>query len=148
MFGTSSIRLLVVDDYEPWRRFLGTTFAEQPELQVIGEASDGLEAIQKAQNLQPDLILLDVGLPKLDGIGAALRIHELVPTAKILFVTQNCDVDVVATVFSHGACGYLLKMDAGQELIVAIQTIIRGDRFVCKRLASQSSDSIRPSPKT
>lgn len=147
MFGRSSIRLLIVDDNEPWRRFLGTTFATRPGLQIIGEASDGVEAVQKAQNLQPDLILLDIGLPKLDGIGAALRIHELVPNAKILFVTQNSDTDIVATVLSTGAYGYLLKIDAGQELIVAVETIIRGDRFVCKRLASQSCDSIRPSPK-
>ena len=145
MCGTSSIRLLVVDDYEPWRRFLGTTFAKLPGLQIIGEASDGLEAVQKAQDLEPDIILLDIGLPKLDGIRAALRIHELVPSAKILFVTQNSDADVVATVMNNGACGYLLKIDAGQELIAAIETIIRGDRFVGKRLASQSSDSIRPS---
>lgn len=147
MFRTSSIRLLVVDDYEPWRRFLGTTFAGQPGLQIIGEATDGLDAVQKAQNLQPDLILLDIELPKLNGIGAALRIHELVPSAKILFVTQNSDVDVVATVFSNGACGYLLKIDAGHELIAAITTIVRGDRFVCKRLASQSYNSTEPSPE-
>lgn len=147
MFDTSSIRLLVVDDCEPWRRFLGTTFAKQPGLQIIGEACDGLEAVQKAQDLEPDLILLDIGLPKLDGVEAALRIQELVPRAKILFLTQNSDADLVATVLSQGACGYLLKIDAGHELIAAIEAIIRGERFVCKRLANQSSDSIRPSSK-
>jgi CheY-like chemotaxis protein len=82
----STTRILVVDDYEPWRRFVSTTLHKQPKLQVIGEALDGLEAVQKAEELQPDLIVLDIGLPTLDGIEAARRIRKLAPKSKILFV--------------------------------------------------------------
>ena len=85
----SITRILVVDDYEPWRGFVLTTLQKQPELQVIGEAVDGLEAVQKAQQLQPDLILLDIGLPTLNEIEAARRIRELSPKSRILFVSDN-----------------------------------------------------------
>ena len=72
----STVRVLVVDDFELWRRRICTALQMQPDLQVIGEASDGSEGVQKAQELQPDLILLDVGLPKLSGIEAARRMRE------------------------------------------------------------------------
>ena len=79
---TSSVRVLVVEDWEPFRRFLCSTLAKRPELQIIGEVSDGLEAVHKAEELQPDLILLDIGLPTLNGIGAARRIRKVGPTPK------------------------------------------------------------------
>src|SRR6516164_1935185 len=84
-----SIRVLVVDDHAPFRDFVRTAFQTRPELQIIGEVSDGVSAIQKAQELHPDLILLDIGLPMLNGIEASRRIHQLSPTSKILFVTEN-----------------------------------------------------------
>ena len=89
------LRALVVDDFEPFRRFVCSRLESRPDLQVIGEASDGLEALEKAQALKPDLILLDIGLPSLNGIEAAHRISRLSPTATILFVSQISDADVV-----------------------------------------------------
>lgn len=83
-----SISVLVVEDYEPFRRFICSTLGKRPELLIVGEVSDGLEAIQKAQELQPGLILLDVGLPTLNGIEAARQIREFFPESKILFVSQ------------------------------------------------------------
>ena len=91
----SSVRILVVDDYESFRRFVCSTLERRPNLQIIGEASDGLEAVQKAGELKPDLIVLDIGLPKLNGIEAARRIRQLAPNSKIVFLTQNNDLDVV-----------------------------------------------------
>ena len=85
----SSLSVLVVEDYEPFRRFICSTLAKRPGLQIVGEVSGGLQAVQKAQELQPDLILLDIGLPKLNGIEAARRISRLEPAAKILFFSQN-----------------------------------------------------------
>src|SRR5437879_13077569 len=79
-----SIRILIADDYEGWRRQVRLLFQARPEWQVIDEASDGSEAVQKAEELKPDLILLDIGLPKLNGIEAALRIRQLSPSSKIL----------------------------------------------------------------
>jgi DNA-binding NarL/FixJ family response regulator len=130
----SIVRVLVVDDYVPFRRFVLAELGKSPELQIIGEASDGLEAIQKAAELQPDLIVLDIGLPKLNGIEAGKRIHEVVPGGKILFVTQNNDVDVVRAVLSNGASGYVLKPDAGKELLQAVEAVLQGDRFVSARV--------------
>ena len=128
------IRVLVVEDFEPWRNFVCSTLQSEPGLQVIGEVSDGSEAVQKAEELKPDLVLLDIGLPTLNGIEAAKRIHQIVPEARILFLTQNNDLDVLRTAMTNGARGYILKMDAEGELIRAIVAVMRGEKFVSRRL--------------
>ena len=106
---TSPVRVLVVDDYEPFRRFVCSTLGKSSDLQVIGEADDGLEAIHKAEELQPDLIVLDIGLPTLNGIEAARRIRKLSPESKILFVSQESSADVVQEALRIGALGYVVK---------------------------------------
>jgi len=131
------LRVLVVDDYEPWRRFVCSTLEKQTSLQVIGEVSDGLEAVQKAQELQPDLILLDIGLPTLNGVEAAKRIRQISPAAKILFASQNDDQDIVRAALATGAQGYLLKANGKSELLPAIEAVMRGDRFVTQQLKGQ-----------
>ena len=124
------VRILVVDDYEPFRRFVCAILEARPELQVIGEASDGLQAVQKAEELQPDLILLDIGMPTLNGIEAAHRISRLVPAAKILFISQDSDAEVIAAALSNGAKGYVLKLDAVRELLLAVESVLQGQRFI------------------
>ena len=131
---TSRIRTLIVDDYGPWRRFARSTLQSQPEVQIVGEASDGLEAVRDAEELQPDLILLDIGLPTLNGIEAARRIHQVCPDAKILFASQNHDPGIVEAALSNGARGYFLKGDGKTELLRAIETVLRGDKFISSRL--------------
>jgi len=128
--GTSSIRVLVVDDVEAFRRFICSTLHEKLELRTILEASDGAEAIALAQALQPDLIVLDIGLPKLSGIEAARRIRDLAPHSKILFVSQESSVEIVQAAFSVGASGYVVKTDAGRELPTAVKAVLRGEKFV------------------
>jgi DNA-binding NarL/FixJ family response regulator len=128
-------RILVVDDYEPWRRFFSTTLQKRPELQVIGEAVDGLEAVQKARQLQPDLILLDIGLPRLNGIEAARRIRELSPDSKILFVSENRSWVIAEEALRTGAAGYVVKSDAASELLPAVEAVLKGKRFVSASLA-------------
>ena len=107
-----------------------------------------MEAIELAQALQPDLILLDIGLPKLNGIEAARRIRELAPQSKILFVSQESSVEVVQAAFSLGASGYVVKMDAGSELLTAVDAVLRGERFVGSRFAGHgftgASDAAGP----
>jgi DNA-binding NarL/FixJ family response regulator len=92
---SSLFRVLVVEDYEPFRRFVCSTLAKRPGMQIIGEAADGLEAVEKAEELQPDFIVLDIGLPTLNGVEAARRIRKLSPKSKILFVSQESSADVV-----------------------------------------------------
>ena len=133
--GTSSIRVLIVEDSEPFREFLRSTLQDKLELQTIGEASDGGEAIELAQALQPDLILLDIGLPKLNGIEAARRIRELAPRSKIIFCSQESSVDIVEAAFGAGASGYVVKVDAGSELLSAVKAVLQGERYVGERFA-------------
>ena len=129
------VRVLVVDDHEPFRNFVGATLQARSELQVIGEASDGLEAVQKAEELGPDLILLDIGLPTLNGIEAAHRISMLIPSATVLFLSQENDADVIATALSNGA-GYVLKLDTNRELLPAVESVLRGQRFISTGVTS------------
>ena len=125
----STVRLLVVDDYEPFRRFVRSTLGKRPEWQIVGEAADGLEAVQKAEELQPDVIVLDVNLPTLNGIEAGRRILKLCPECKILFVSQVSSADVVQEALSLGALGYLVKTRAGVDLIAAVDAVRQGLRF-------------------
>ena len=125
-----NIRVLIVDDYEPWLRFVVTTLEKQTELQIIGQARSGLEAVQKAQELRPDLILLDISLPELNGIEAARRIREHAPQSKILFVSENHSWDIAQAAFGTGAGGYLVKSDAVRELLPAIRDVVQGKQFV------------------
>lgn len=122
--------ILLVDDVKAWRRSVCSMLQNQPELQVVGEAVDGLEAVQKAKDLKPDLILLDIALPNLNGIEAASRIRQVAPGARIIFLTQNSDKDVVRAALSTGAQGYILKTDAGSELLPAVAGVLGGDDFV------------------
>jgi DNA-binding NarL/FixJ family response regulator len=131
---SAAVRILVVEDYEPWRRFVSTMLQSQPKLQLIGEAVDGLDAVQKAEELQPDLVLLDIGLPKLNGMEAAWLICNLCPRSKILFVSQENSADVVRGALAKGAKGYVLKSSAATELLPAIEAVLAGGRYVSESL--------------
>jgi DNA-binding NarL/FixJ family response regulator len=128
------IRVLVVEDFEDWRRQVRFMMQARTEWQVIAEASDGSEAVQKAEELKPDLIVLDIGLPKLSGIEAARKIRQLSPSSKIVFLSLNRDLEVVRTALSTGALGYVLKTDARRELLPAMDAVLRGKQFVSSSL--------------
>jgi DNA-binding NarL/FixJ family response regulator len=131
----SIVRVLVVEDYEPFRRFVCSTLGKRPEVQVIGEASDGLVAVQKAEDLQPDLIVLDLGLPTLNGIEAARRIRKLSPQSKILVLSQESSADLVHAVLSLGALGYVVKAHAGSELLAGVEAVCQNRQFVSSGLS-------------
>ena len=128
---TSSFRILIADNFEPWRRFASSTLEKDESLQIVGMAGSGLEAVQKAIELKPDLVLLSLDLfPQTNGIEAARRIIKAVPGVKLLFATQIIDPDVMTEALSNGAHGYVLKMDAQRELLPAIRAIRRGEKFI------------------
>jgi DNA-binding NarL/FixJ family response regulator len=136
--GRPVVRVLIVDDYEPWRRFIRLTLLAYEELQVIGEVSDGLEAVRQAHQLQPELILLDIGLPELNGIEAARRIRKVSPTSKILVVSENRAWDIVEEALIVGASGYVAKSSAANELLAAIWAVLAGKQFLSAGLADPS----------
>jgi DNA-binding NarL/FixJ family response regulator len=136
------IRVLVVDDFAPWRDFVFERLRENHKLRIIGVASDGLEAVLKAQMLQPDLILLDIGLPKLDGIEAARRIRNAAPESKILFLSQESDLDVARAALSAGGYGYVVKAEAEDGLIGSIKAVMEEKRHVTCGVAGHSFDTI------
>ena len=122
----ASIRVLVVDDFEPFREVVRLTLAERLDLEVIGEASDGPEAVQKAVELKPDLILLDLGLPTMNGVEVARRFRQLVPDARIIFFSQESSVDLVEEARQMGVWGYVMKAKAGSQLLPAVDAVISG----------------------
>lgn len=134
-----SIRVLIVEDYAPWRRFICAMLEKRRGLRIVGEVLDGFVAVQKAQELQPDLILLDIGLPTINGIEAARRILDDAPNSKILFVTENRCVEVVQEALRTGALGYVAKSDAATELLPAVESVRQGKQFISARLAGQES---------
>jgi DNA-binding NarL/FixJ family response regulator len=128
------IRILIIDDFPAWRRQVPLLLRARPESHIIVEAADGSEAVQIAEELQPELILLDIGLPKLNGIEAARRIRQCSPSSKVIFLSQDSGLDVVRAALSTGALGYVLKVDAGDELQLAVDAVLRGQQFVSSSL--------------
>jgi DNA-binding NarL/FixJ family response regulator len=133
------VRVLLADDYEPWRRCVASLLLKHTELQIIGEASDGLEAVKKAEELKPDLVLLDISLPRLNGVEAASRIREAAPLTKIVFMSAYQDSEAVQTVFSNRADGYVLKWEVMRELLPAIEAALWGRKFVTTQFSSLTS---------
>ena len=145
---TLSSRVLVVEDFEPLRRWICSTLRKRPEFQIVGEVADGLEAVQKAEELQPDLIILDIGLPSLNGMDAARQIRKLSPKSKILFMSQESSADVVQEALVLGALGYVVKARARRELPAAVEAVLQGRQFVGSGLSGHyftpASDSKTP----
>lgn len=138
--GTSSIRVLLAEDFEPFRRFLRSTLQKNWACKNILEASDGEEAIALSQEFSLDLVLLDIGLPKLNGIEVARRIREFAPRTRVLFVSQESSADVVREALATGACGYVVKTAAGSELVIAINAVLRGERSVSSGVVGYDSN--------
>lgn len=122
--------ILLVEDSEPVRHLLRSRLESRPDLQIVGEAFDGLDAVQKATELKPDLILFDIGLPKLNGLEAAKQVRELDPHAKIIFVSQETSSEVIQVALDLGAEGYVVKSRVWSELLPAIDAVLQGKHFV------------------
>ncbi len=131
----SSIRVLIVEDFEPFRRFLLSTLQNKWELRDICVVSDGLDGVREARKLQPDLVLLDIGLPALNGIEAARTIREVSPASKLLFVSEHRSPDIAEKALATGAGGYVVKSDSATELLPAVKAVLEGKRYVSASLA-------------
>ena len=129
------VRILVVEDYASWSHFLCSTLGQKQELRVVCVVSNGLDAVEKAKQLTPDLIMLDIGLPQLDGIQAARRILAFAPQSKIIFVSENRDLDIVEETLKTGACGYVLKSRAASDLLVAVEAVLAGGTFLSEHIS-------------
>jgi DNA-binding NarL/FixJ family response regulator len=132
--GESYIQVLVVDDYEPFRRFICSMLKGMQELQIVGEAADGVEAVNKATELRPDLVLLDIGLPGLNGIEVAQRIRKLAPECQIIFLSLESSSDVIAEALELGALTYILKENIGSELRPVVEAVILDKMLVRKNV--------------
>ena len=130
--GTVSARVLLVDDVEPFRTLAASILGNHPGFQIVGEAKDGQEAIQKAQELKPELVVLDIGLPKLHGIEVAERIRSMSPDSKILFFTLNDCARIVLEALEVGADGYVVKLDTVSELLAAAEAVLQGKRYISR----------------
>ena len=128
-----SIHILLVEDFEAFRRVVCSILRQRAEFQ-IAEASDGLEALWKAERLQPDLVLLDIGLPSLNGIEVSKCARRVVPAAKIVFLSQECSREVVQEALRAGGLGYVRKSHAQSDLLPAIDSVLEGRRFMSSGL--------------
>lgn len=124
----------MVEDHDPFRRHICSVLDLHPHFQVIGTSDDGPKAVEQAKTLLPDVVLLDIGLPGINGLEAARQIGEAAPLARIIFLTQESSPEVVEEAFSLGAWGYVLKANAGSELIGAMEIVSQGQRFVGRGL--------------
>lgn len=134
---TQPLRILLVDDFEPLRSHVASMLRKRPGFQVFWEVGDGLEAVRKAEELKPDLILLDLNLPTISGIEAARQIRHVSPNSKILFLTAEQSFDIAEEALGTGALGYVIKLDAATELLPAVEAVLRGKRFVSNRFAGR-----------
>jgi DNA-binding NarL/FixJ family response regulator len=124
-----SLSILVVDDSRVWRRSVCSLLHRYMDRVVICEGSDGLEAVQKSEELQPDVVLLDIGLPNLNGLEAARLIRSVAPRSRILFVSSYDWPELSHEAMNLGALGFVVKSKAARDLLPAISTILRDEQF-------------------
>jgi len=127
-------QILLVDDSLPWQRFVREMFESEADLKIIATATDGSEAIQKARELQPDVILMDISLPGLNGFEATRQIRTLSPASKILFLSEHSSTDLIEAALQVGGSGYVWRSNCRSHLLTAITVILRDQQFVSRRL--------------
>jgi len=131
-----AIRIVLVDDHAVARRGLRSVLGVNPDIQVVGEAADGEEAVKKVSDLLPDIVLLDISLPGLSGLEAAPSIRSISPNSRIIFVSQHNSAALAREALQLGAYGYVVKSDAGLDLLAAIDAVHQGQRFMSRTLRS------------
>ena len=145
----TAVTVLIVEDFLPFRQVVCSVLTANPDVRILCEVSDGLEAVRRAEELQPDLILLDIGLPMLNGIAAARQIRKLAPRSKIIFVSQQTSADVVREALRLGALGYVTNGRAYTDLLAAVEAVCRGRQFISSGLLPRAAadETNRTAPK-
>lgn len=137
------IRVLLVDDHTLFREGLAGILNTQPDFQVVGEASDGLEAVVKARELMPDLILMDIGMPGVDGLEATRRIKQELPATTIVMLTVRDEEEKLFGAIKNGAQGYLLKSIRSHEMLKLLRGAVRGEAAITPALAGRMLEEFR-----
>jgi DNA-binding NarL/FixJ family response regulator len=133
---SAAISVLVVDDHELVRRGICSILATDPTLSVICQTASGEDAVKKAEEFQPEIILLDINLPDISGMEAARRMRKISPNSLIIFISQHDTLQMAKQAFSTGAHGFVAKIDAAFDVLNAIRAVRDGKRFVSQRLLS------------
>jgi two-component system response regulator DegU len=136
------VGVLVVDDFKPFREWISTVLTGKIGFEILSEAADGEQAVQQAAQLNPELIVLDISLPKMSGIEAARQIREVSPGSEIVFLTANESPVIVHAALKTGAKGYVSKLDASDELLLAIEAALEGHQYVSRRLGTSYRDDV------
>ncbi len=138
---TNKLRILIAEDHEIVRNGLKLTIESQPDMEVVGEAGNGREAIRLAEELTPDIILMDVSMPLLNGLTASAKLSRIMPEVKILTLTRHTDDAYLQEMLQAGVCGYILKQSAPDELIRAVRAVAKGDKYLDPAIAGKVFDS-------
>lgn len=146
------IRVLIVDDHAILREGIRALLTLYSDIEVIGEASDGLEAINETRQLSPDIVLMDIAMPGLGGLEATLEIHKQSPNSRVVILTQHDDTEYIFPILKAGAAGYILKKAVGTELVAAIRAVHQGGSFLYPSVATaviegyiQKGEEVEPS---
>jgi DNA-binding NarL/FixJ family response regulator len=143
----SVLRILIADDHEVARRGIRSLLEGHPGWEVCGEAADGREAVSAANKLKPDLVLLDIGMPSLNGLDATRQILAAMPETGVLILTMHDSEQVVREVLAAGARGFLLKSDAGRDLVAAVEALQHHRTFFTTKVAQLVLEGyLRPNP--
>jgi DNA-binding NarL/FixJ family response regulator len=135
------VRILIVDDCDPWRRAVSFLLTDSDNIQIVGESSDGLDAVHQAEQLRPDVVLLDIELPKLNGLSAARSIRKVCPDTRILFLSSYQGVKMMQEALRVGD-GFVVKADAPRDLLPILQAVIRKEPFLRFRFLRRTDDHL------
>jgi DNA-binding NarL/FixJ family response regulator len=133
---TKTTRIVLAEDHRILREGLRAIFAGEPDLELVGEATDGLEAIQQARELHPDLLILDLSMPRMEGLAALKEIKRIAPKTRVLIMTAHRNEEYIFRAMDYGADGYLLKDASATELLLAVRSVLAGDRYLSAAVAT------------
>jgi DNA-binding NarL/FixJ family response regulator len=135
----SAVRILIVDDSQEWRKLFSDLLRKERVFDIVGEATDGIIALLMVEKVNPTVVVLDINMPRLNGIEAAKRIRNFCPDTKIVFVSGEGDQDIVNEALRIGASGFVRKPSVWRDLVNAINAVLRGEAFISPKTCAQSN---------